>query len=70
MREADSVKNDDLVISDYYNGLTKEQKIFFRDSIMKAMEISMATFYYRMRTGRFKGIERDYIFNKLINKPC
>jgi len=57
-------------VSDYYDGLNNEQRTEFRDHVMAAMDISMATFYYRLRNSGFKGIERQYIIDELIGKSC
>lgn len=70
MTKDKTLKNENLVISDYYDSLTDEQKTSFRNQVMAAMEISLATFYYRLRNNGFKGIERQYIINKLIEKQC
>lgn len=70
MSSKEQAQNENLVIYDYYNGLDKEAKNDFRDLVMKRLEISMPTFYNRLRRSEFKSIEREWIINDIINRQC
>ncbi|WP_289697074.1 hypothetical protein [uncultured Duncaniella sp.] len=70
MSSKEQAQNENLVIYDYYNGLDNEAKNDFRDLVMKRLEISMPTFYNRLRRSKFKSIEREWIINDIINRQC
>lgn len=57
-----------MVISDHYNKLDKKDRIAFRDQFCKNADISIITFYKKLRADRFSPIERDYIGRVLLSE--
>ena len=55
-----------MVISDQYNKLDKKERIAFRDQFCQKAEISIITFYKKMKADRFSPIEREYIYSVLL----
>lgn len=50
-----------MVISDYYNSLDDTGKKLFRNKVIEALEISLPTFYYKLRKGSWRKIEIQVI---------
>lgn len=46
-----------MVISDYYDSLDDAGKKEFRNKVLKALDIALPTFYYKLRKGSWRTIE-------------
>ena len=56
----------EMVIKNYYNGLTTEERTDFIYSACKLCDMSIPTFYKKLRTDTFKKREETLIVEKLI----
>lgn len=56
-----------MVIIDYYNSLTKDQKKIFRDKVLEETGISLPSFYYKVRNDVWRKSEQT-IVDKIINE--
>ena len=56
----------EMVIKNYYNGLTTEERTDFIYSACKLCDMSIPTFYKKLRTDTFKKSEETLIVEKLI----
>lgn len=55
-----------MVIKDYYNGLTREERRKFVTSVCEVCDIGFSTFYRKLRDG-FKTIEEEAILKLIEN---
>nr|DAY94244.1 MAG TPA: hypothetical protein [Caudoviricetes sp.] len=56
-----------IVLSEYYEGLSNSDKKEFRENVMKQTDMSQATFYYKMRNGNWKTLEKKQI-SQILNR--
>ena len=56
-----------MVISDQFNLLSKKARVQLRNEFCKETDISIITFYKRMKADRFSPLEKNF-FISLLNK--
>lgn len=55
-----------MVIKNYYDGLTTEERTDFIYNVCKLCDMSIPTFYKKLRTGTFKKSEEKLVADNLI----
>lgn len=60
-------KGEKMVFKDYYERLTLDDRLKLRDVFLKKSEMSLITFYQKLRTNNFKKLERD-LFESLLKQ--
>lgn len=60
-------KGKKMVFKDYYERLTLDDRLKLRDVFLKKSEMSLITFYQKLRTNNFKKLERD-LFESLLKQ--
>ena len=56
-----------MAIRNYYDSLSKEGKATLRNEIIKALGVSLPTFYYKLRNDSFRPVEQKAV-KRIISK--
>jgi hypothetical protein len=63
-------KMDEMVLKHQYDLLPKQQKLQLRDEFLEKSGMSLITFYQKLRTDKFRKLERDLFVSLLTGIEC